>query len=338
MNKNTSKKLRQIFLLLTVCTISPLFTGCATPELWRKSEETVAYSALKSEETRIYMDRTSPNNAGPGFGVTYQLKIPDKKLLDFPASATGTVFIRPDAKTRREPQYQALVALLDRRNGVHVESVSIYVKSRRGRPEAQLDVEFRLPEIDIDFEKHEYDWPFVVTRPSRKDFFGASEKTDYLLPMLVQKAWREKFNEKLDVRRMISPVAWLDENGNPARRYNSGGHPGLLLAVKPNRFDIKYIRIFGDVMGMQGLKDIPIDHRGDFARISVLADNVRVVPSVYNLPQWDVLNCPSSETLFDVEARDVTYINPLLARLFGTPFMMVLDLAIIMVAPLILIW
>ncbi len=331
MNRYPSRKLRRIFFLPILCVTGLLFTGCATSELWEKSVETVDYTALKSEKNRIYVDRKSQNNAGPGFGVPYHLKI-DEKKMKFPASATGTVFIRPDTKKRREPQYQALFALLDNRNGVHVESARIYVQNRGGKPEAQLDVEFELPEMNIDFEKREYDWRLAATRPSQKEFFGATGKTDCLLPMLVQKAWREKFNEELDVRRMISPAAWLDENGNPARRYLPGSHPGLLLAVKPNRFDIKYIRISGDVMGMQGLKDIPIDHRGDFARISVLVKDVNIVPGKYNMPQWKTLNCSSSEVLFDATTTEVTYKNPLPIRLIGTPFALVMDAGAVIIA------
>ncbi len=337
MNKNMPKKFRRIFFLLVLCATGLLFTGCATSELWKKSRETVDYTALKSKETRIYMGKASSGNAGTEFGVPYQLKIAEKEV-GFPGSATGTVFIQPKEKDRRNPQYQALLALLDKQNGIHVESARIYVKSRRGKPEAQVDIEFELPEMNIDFEKREYDWHFPVTRPSRKEFFGASERTDCLLPMLVRKAWREKFNEELNVQDMISPAAWLDEDGKPARRYRPGSHLGLLLAVRPNRFDIRYIRISGNVMGMQGLKDIPIDHRGDFARISVLVKEVNIVPGKYNMPQWKALNCSSSEILFDATTTEVTYKNPLPVRLFGTPFAIIFDSAsIILSIPLAII-
>lgn len=331
MSKNISKKFRQIFFLPVLCAAGLTLAGCATPSLWAESETRVDYFNIESHTASwIYIDRKPQNDTKPRLGIPYHLEVAEKKM-EFPPSVAGFVIIQPE-KNDQTPEYNALVTLLDGRTGIQPESVKIYVKSENRTPKARFDIEFQLPEIEIRFEKDEDICPDDVVKPPYSEFFGSSGKEIYLLPLLVEKVWQKEFGEEIDSYNMMRPVAWLDENGSIIRNRGESDYSGILLTVWSNRFGVKYVRIYENIMKFKGLKDIPIDYKGNFARISVPVRDVELVTEKYDMTHYNTLNDFLPETVFDATAIDVTYKYPLALRLIGTPFTLVLDSAVAIIA------
>jgi hypothetical protein len=245
----------------------------------------------------------------------------------FPPFAQGCMITRLTGSWEWEP-------FLSSSFGKSIRSVDIYAERELTDLKwgmARISIEVLLPEKEIFFETEDrHETVFVNLPYDLKPKRGYFWNSHHLLVLMVQDQWLRQFSESLSIemiKKMMIPMAWLDENGNMIREKTAAesdsAYKGLLVKAEENRQGVTYIRIPFDVTEYRYLLDTSKEKP-----VITVSEYVKFHEE-YDLSDARMLS--SSETT-DVRFRLArgrlkVYTYPLPVRILITPVSVVWDAA-----------